>query len=169
MGVHFLTIFAALLSCLVGCATTPKAPDRTGGVTVDMEVRKQENSIARYVVQPDGTLTFAGGKSALFGNKADWTGSLTDEEAAQIRVIIKNNNLFQADLTSTNEPPDLQYTLQLSGGPGSFLTGGSRTIKLIGSHPAIDPLAEILFLAAARRNEAVLNKLPQPSIETIGK
>ena len=66
------SVLCLLFSVLAtGCATTP-ATDRTDGMSLSLEVRRDENSIAYYTVASDGTLEFSGGKTALLGGEPDW-------------------------------------------------------------------------------------------------
>ena len=171
-GGRYLFFVLFVLTVAPGCATTPSGPDRIGGIALTMEVRRGEDSIARYGVEADGTLTFAGGKSAILGSAPDWTGSLTDAEAAELRELVMKHDLLEAEFQSSNDPSDLKYTIHVrdrdSGEWGGGLFAGRR-IRLIGEHPAITPIEALLAKAAARRNDPVIESLPRPSIETIGK
>lgn len=161
-AVCLLSVLLCTLSC-IGCALERvDTSSRTGGVSLTMEVRRDEDSIAVYEVEPDGTITYAGGRKALLGG-IDWTGELTDEEAAQLHELIHAHDWFGPKVESTNEPAELHYTIKVRS------AAGTRTIRVTGANPRIDPVHELLELAAGRRQEPVLDALPRPSLTHDGE
>ncbi len=126
-----------------------------------MEVRNGDDSIAIYNVDTDGVLEFAGGKSAILG-RTDWAGDLTDAELDELhRLVLDELDWFGRDFTSTDEPSDLKYTIRVRGKPGH------RKIVITGRNNRIEPVQQLLATAAGRRNKAVLDSLPQPSVENL--
>jgi hypothetical protein len=152
-----LLVVAALAALAVpGCATGLGAdgPGRTGGRTVEMMVQRPERSFARYRVERDGRLRFAGGTDAL-DRKFTWSGPLTGDEIDALFARLDELGWWRADPVSSGKPPDVRARIELTG------PGGRRSFDVIGADPGAASVETILAAAARRRLDGVLDGLPR--------
>jgi len=150
---------AGLLAALpAGCATTTAADgeDVTGGLKVEMYVAREGESYARYRVETDGVLRFAGGREAQ-DRKFTWSGPMTGQEIADLRALIAEHGWFDSDPPSTGQPPRLTYQVRLRQ------AGRRRSFTVSGDSPALTAVRNLLATAARRRNEEFLRRLPAPA------
>ena len=157
-----------LLTCLAMIAATgcgaPRSGDDLTGVDLELFVRADQDSFARYRVEPDGTLSYGGGIDAALG-KFTWTGSLTESELEQFKVLLQQNRQYRNRPEAPDRPMDtVEYTIRLNitrdaGRPSS----GTRVYTVTGTCETLEPLHQLLQSAAMRRNADILNRLPQPS------
>jgi hypothetical protein len=151
-------VCAGLLAALpAGCATTTAAAggDVTGGLTVEMYVAQEGESYARYRVENDGVLRFAGGREAQ-DRKFTWSGPMTGQEIADLRALIAEHGWFDSDPPSTGLPEGLTYEIRLRQ------VGRRRSFTVRGDDQAVAAVRELLATAARRRNEEFLRRLPVP-------
>lgn len=141
-----------------GCAATGE-PGVATGLSLDLEHRRGEDSIALYRVRPDDTIAFGGGRDALDG-ATPWSGPLTADEAARLRTLLDGQGWFDPRPVVTDAGADVAYRVALSG------PGGSARFALEGESEAMIPLRTLLETAAARRLDPVLRRLPRPTSST---
>lgn len=152
-----------LLISLAACGSSLKAgePDSpTDGVAIWMFITDEDRSHALYILEPDGTLAFAGGFNAL-REEPTWHGRLTGEELDRLRDLLRDNHWLQRaprpgrgdELTGADErmhtirfaSPRVSWTLEESLGGGE-----------------IAPVREYLSeLTTTKRHRDVINQLPE--------
>ena len=147
-----LLLLAALLTA--GCAAA-RGPV-SNGVSLEMEFRRGDDSIALFRVRPDDTIAYGGGRDAIQG-RTTWSGPLTAEEAAELRTLLDDRGWFSPVPALTDAAADVAYRVSLAG------PGGTARFSLDGESEAVVPVRGLLETAAARRLDPVLVRLPRPS------
>ncbi len=152
---HKLSTIALLGLVLIlwGCGPDKSGPDITGGVEISLH-RREGNALAYYDLEPDGTLSYAGGREALAGNTT-WTGTLTREQADSVLGLVRKAGLF-------DRPPE-------SGPKGEPIwivklkwPQGKQSFKAYGLQPSLVPIFERFDELAKARFVDQLDALPRP-------
>jgi hypothetical protein len=143
---------------VAGCATLgERGDDVTGGRTVEMYVVEDGSRFARYLVDRDGSLSFAGGRDAQ-ASKYTWTGPLTEEELDRLFALIDEHEWAERDPASVADPGPT-YTIRFRG------PRIRRNFTVVGDSPDVRPVAELLAEASKRRNEEFLRELPESGMQ----
>lgn len=149
---------ALLFLCAAGCAAP--APDRTGGITLELDIRDAGNFAALYRVERDGTLGWGGGESAEAGEVA-WQGSMSDAEIKGLQALLEEDRWFE----SGGSPPQAgsaagdrqRRTAVRLGWPG-----GERRFSVEGTSGQVERVVDYLARIARRRYDRFLENLPRP-------
>ena len=157
-----LILLAALLMS-VGCASTGSTGqrgDRTDGVRLTLQVERGSNSIVRYAVDRDGSVSYAGGAVAQ-REEWSWTGSLTDDEIAQFLGLIREHQWERGDLDRRGDVAGdvVVYRIDL------WTPAVRDRYRHVGESDRIMPMRDFLESVTQRRNADFMSTLPQPSRE----
>ncbi len=150
---------AALLVMLnAGCATS--APDRTGGIAIEIDVRGAGNFAVLYRLDTDGTLSWGGGDGARAG-EVTWRGTMSDAEIDGLLMILVSDGWFESDPApdASGDVPQRRTTIRLDG------PKGKRRLTLAGSSRAVDRVTAYLDPISRRRYDDFLETLPKPGKE----
>lgn len=149
------------LAAMPGCGSLHRPPKGffPGGedIELDLRVERPGRSHARYRVEQDGTLRFAGGQDVLM-DRWTWTGRLTQDEARALEDLIAIHRLFARPPVSAGDEAEIAQRLTLQQGERSMRA------EVHGPSPEIDPLRRLLEEASSRRNQPVLDSLPKANI-----
>lgn len=146
-----------LLATLAACTSTSGVGDpstATGGISLEVESRNTDSQhMALYLVSPDGTLDWGGGRNAMNGTTT-WQGTLSTEQIAALRTLLEEDGWFDGKPKGSGTPRSRIGRVMLRS------ERGNRRYELRGECPAFDRLAALLESAARGRHEAHLNTLP---------
>lgn len=152
-----LAVVSVLLATMASCTSTSGVGDpstATGGVRLEVESRDTESQLmALYVVSPNGTLDWGGGRNAMQGTTT-WQGTLTAEQIAALRTLLEEDGWFDGRPKGSGTPRSKVGRVMLRS------DRGNRRYELRGECPAFDRLVALLESAARGRHEAHLNTLP---------
>ena len=159
--ITWAAIATAILFLATGCASTgstSKENSRTNGVRLTMQVERGINSIVRYAVDRDGSVSYAGGAIAQRDDWS-WTGMLTDDEAAQFVSIIREQEWerggLDRDVDATGDT--VVYRIDL------WTPEIRERFRHVGESDRITPMHELLAQVTQRRNEDFMSTLPKPN------
>ncbi len=148
-------VAAFVLAVLAGCAVTGPAdtgPDLTGGRTWELYTAR-EGAMARYRIDPDGTLHFGGGRDAM-GGRFSWSGPLTAAELDELVELIDEASWFDGP-----EPvgDDSGRTWALSERMGMKV----RRVSVEGDTEKLREVYDLLSTASRRRYGDFLESMPK--------
>ncbi len=157
LGARAAMVFVALV--MSACGNKPLASPNdvsspTGGVGLTLWYAQVPTRQYQYfVLEPNGTLSYAGGLPAL-NRKIEWTGPLTPEEGKQVRTLIDNAGWLTAENPARTQAdtPLAEFRLQSEG--------RSRSFEIRGPDESVQSLVHTLQKAADRRFERFLQRLP---------
>jgi hypothetical protein len=154
-----LLFAGAVLWLIAGCATTnhDAGPDVTGGLRLEMFIDSGDGSYTRYLVKPDGQISFGGGWDAR-NRDYTWSGPLTDDEIHRLLALIAEYAWFDRDWPRIGRGEGRTTDITVRQG------GRRRSFRVAGEDPAVMPIEELLATAAARRHEEFLRTLPKPGL-----
>lgn len=125
-------------------------------MALTLKAKLGQGAWALYRVWPDGTIEYGGGGDAQ-DDKTTWTDRLTAAEADELTTAIAEQQWVDREPTSSGEPADHIFTIDLSG------PGGRRKYRVTGDNPRITPVLDLLDRIARRRFDEFLDEFPEPS------
>lgn len=150
-----LTLPVALTGCASGGATDTSS--RTGGVSLVVDLRDVDAIKATYwTVSTEGAIGFGGGRDAM-NRRVTWSGTMTDEEIAQLVELLRRDGWLAGTVTATGTPKNRITDVTVRG------PDGRKHVDLRGQCDAADRLAELLMQSSTGRHQDFMKQLPLPS------
>ena len=150
-----LGLLARLIAGGCGGTSDNDGEDITGGISLELGVRKDENSFSLYSLQKDGTLTFAGGNDAR-SRHPSWTGAITAEQANEVTALVREAGWLDREPAKGNSKDSIKWEVKLQG------PKGKRSFTAYGDRPEFRAVADELDELARARFEEYLKTMPKP-------
>jgi hypothetical protein len=144
----------------IACATAPKGPDRTDGLSLHLELRGEDQR-AVYEVDTEGNVVFRGGRDAILDHTT-WAGTLTAIQCGTwVDLVHWTEWLSSPPTSSRDEEPVFDIDV------ANALVSRSFTV------PRDDERATVMYdflqQVASQRFDNNPETNPVPSIETLIK
>jgi hypothetical protein len=156
------TIAACLASAalLSACASSKVAPAQspTGGIALDVLVRKEGGANELFVVDRDGTFKWAGGFDAVNG-RPTWTGQITRQEADDLLAAMRSNGWLDGRLRVDAPAKWPVYEIKVRA------PGDSYSSEIRGESAQVPPVLAVLDRIAQHRNDAYLDMFPKAGLQ----
>ena len=156
-----VTVIAAAVfwAIVAGCAGKSPGLDRpevvfADGFYLELWILGQDRYAVMYRVNGAHRLGFGGGADA-FNRRISWVGTLTDEQYAELQVLLERHGWFAGTVSTQGEPHERITRVRLRW------PGGSRRFKVTGDSADIDPVRELLDGVARQRLQRDLDRLPE--------
>jgi hypothetical protein len=153
-----LTFNAAMTTGCAGSLRSGDAADRTGGLTLELYIERDDDSREFYRVLTDGTIGFGGATDARM-RQATWTGTMTDDEVSTLLSLIEQHTWRQQEPASGSNPDEIDFRIDLR------TPQGRRQYHVKGRSEAVLPVYHHLRQISLRRFDHIMDRLPQPSRE----
>ena len=157
------TMVLCALVCLACCEQSKPPPAFSSGTPISdlsltLSLRDGSGAEEYYTLERDGTFGFGGGMDARF-DRTSWTTQLNAEEMQGLRDLILEQGWLKGALTSSKQPPNARYRIEMRLGQQSLL----KSIK--GENEHVEPVRLALRDIANRRLKPDLERLPKPNLE----
>ena len=156
-------VIMVIMALAAGCAGQSPTINERGVVFADdfyleLWIKGEANYATLYRVNGEHRLGYGGGADA-FNRRISWVGTLTDEQYAQLQVLLEQHGWFAGSVSSPGEPAERVTRVQLRW------PGGSRRFKIKGESADVEPVRQLLDDAARQRFQRDLERLPEAGQE----
>ena len=150
-----LLAFALLAACATSGVGNPASA--TGGTYVDCSVTDgDELKAVHWIVSPDGTIEFGGGRDAM-NNTMTWKGKMSQQEIDALRALLEDDGWYAGTVAGTGTPKNRNVHVVVK------YSDGTRKFNIQGRCDEADRLEALLQRASAGRLDPYLKKLPAAS------